>query len=64
MTQFELDQRNKIIMIENSRIRKIIDDIDLIHYKSINEEAAEKRYQILLNENKKLQIKLNNIYDI
>jgi len=64
MTQSELDERNKILIIENNKIRRIIDEIDLLHYRSINEEAANKRYESLVRENIDLKTKLADIYDL
>lgn len=64
MTQFELDERNKALIIENNNIRRIIDEVDLLHYRSINEDAAIKRYEDLVKENTDLKNKLSDIYDI
>jgi|688.fasta_scaffold2388527_2 regulator of replication initiation timing len=64
MTQFELDERNKALILENNKIRRIIDEVDLLHYRSINEEAANERYESLVKENIDLKTKLSDIYDL
>ena len=58
------DEINKKLLIENSKMRRIIDEVDILHYKSLNEELAEIKNQELLAENKKLREALLDIYDL
>ena len=62
MTLLELDEMNKALIIENNNIRRIIDEIDLLHYRSLNEDDATKRHENLLKENTNLKNKLSDYY--
>lgn len=64
MTQSDIEEETKKLLIENRSIRKIIDDIYIIHYKSIDKESAQQRYQDSLLENIKLKTILNDMYDL
>lgn len=64
MTQSEIEEEIKKLLIENRSIRKIIDDTHILHYRNIDISSAQKRYEELLEENIKLKTILNDIYDL
>lgn len=59
-----LDEKNKSLILENIRLRKIVDHIELIHYMSVDEKAAKQRNEALLLENAYLRQKLCDMYDL